>query len=48
LRHSRATELRHHGLDLAKTVLGHSKVETTLLYAEKDLRAAMELIARIG
>jgi integrase len=48
LRHSRATELRRHGLDLAKTVLGHSKVETTLIYAEKDMAAAMELVAKIG
>jgi integrase len=48
LRHSRATELRPYGLDLAKTVLGHSKVETTLIYAEKDLRAAKELVTRIG
>jgi integrase len=48
LRHNRATELRAYGLDLAKTVLGHSKVETTLIYAEKDLAAAMELVARVG
>jgi integrase len=49
LRHSRATELRAvAGLDVTKTVLGHSKVETTLLYAEKDLASAMELVARIG
>jgi integrase len=48
LRHSRATELRRYGLDLTKTVLGHSKVETTQIYAEKDLEAAMELVARIG
>ena len=48
LRHSRATELRPYGLDVAKTVLGHSKVETTEVYAEKDLAAAMELMGRIG
>jgi len=48
LRHNRATELRPYGLDLAKTVLGHSKVETTQIYAEKDLAAAMALVARIG
>jgi len=29
LRHSRATELRRYGLDVVKTILGHSKVETT-------------------
>jgi integrase len=48
LRHSRATELRQHGLDLTKTVLGHSKLETSQVYAEKDLKAAMELMKRIG
>jgi hypothetical protein len=48
LRHNRATELRPYGLDLAKTVLGHSKVETTQVYAEKDLAAAMDLVAKIG
>src|SRR5262245_16410920 len=47
-RHSRATELRPYGLDVARTVLGHSKVETTEVYAEKDLAAAMELMGRIG
>src|SRR5262249_36543475 len=48
LRHSRATELRSFGLDVVKTILGHSKVETTQIYSEKDLRAAMELVERIG
>jgi integrase len=48
LRHSRATELRLHGLDLTKTVLGHTKVATTQIYAEKDLAAAMELVSKIG
>jgi integrase len=48
LRHSRATELRPHGLDVVKTILGHSKVETTQIYSEKDLAAAMQLVARIG
>jgi integrase len=48
LRHSRATELRRYGLDLAKTILGHTKVETTQVYAEKDLQAAMRLVGQIG
>jgi integrase len=48
LRHCRATELRRYGLDVTKTILGHTKVETTQLYAEKDLAAAMELVAKIG
>jgi integrase len=48
LRHSRATELRPFGLDVVKTILGHSKVETTQIYSEKDLAAAMQLVGRIG
>jgi integrase len=48
LRHTRATELRRHGLDVTKTILGHSKVETSQIYAEKDLAAAMEVVSRIG
>ena len=48
LRHARATELRPYGLDVAKTILGHAKVETTLIYAERDMAAAMELVSRIG
>jgi site-specific recombinase XerD len=48
LRHNRATELRPFGLDLTKTILGHAKIETTQIYAEKDLQAAMDLVAQIG
>jgi site-specific recombinase XerD len=48
LRHSRATELRSHGLDVVKTILGHKKLETTQVYSEKDMAAAMELVSKIG
>jgi integrase len=48
LRHSRATELRRFGLDVVKTILGHSKVETTQIYSEKDIAAAMEVVSKIG
>lgn len=48
LRHSRATELRSHGLDVVKTILGHSRLETTQVYSEKDMAAAMELVSKIG
>ena len=48
LRHTRATELRPHGLDVTKTILGHSKIETTQLYAEKDLAAAVQLVSKHG
>jgi integrase len=48
LRHSRATQLRGHGLDVVKTILGHSRLETTQVYSEKDLAAAVELVSKIG
>jgi hypothetical protein len=34
--------------DVSKTILGHSKVETTEIYAEKDMQAAKELMSRLG
>ena len=45
---SGAAGLRPGGLDVAKTVLGHSKVEATLIYAEKDLRAAKDVVRKLG
>jgi len=33
---------------VVKTVLGHSKVETSQIYAEKDLAAAVALVSKIG
>lgn len=49
LRHSRATDLRQRfGLEAAKTVCGHSKVETTLLYAETDFARARAIMAEVG
>jgi integrase len=49
LRHSRLTELRHkEGLEVAKAVGGHSKIETTQIYAEADRTAAMNVMARLG
>ncbi len=48
LRHNRATELRRHGLDVVKTILGHSKVETMQIYAEKDLDSAKKKLLEIG
>lgn len=48
LRHTRATELRPHGLDIVATVLGHKKLETSQVYSEKNLAAAMELVATVG
>lgn len=44
LRHSRATELRRqHGIDAASVILGHSSPDTTLIYAESDIKRAKEI-----
>jgi integrase len=48
LRHTRATELREHDLDNVATILGHSKIETTQIYGELNLKAAMELVSNVG
>ncbi len=49
LRHTRATELRaRYGVDAARTILGHSKVETTQIYAEQDLSKAAQIMGEIG
>jgi site-specific recombinase XerD len=49
LRHNAATRLRREfGLDVAKTVLGHSSVVPTQLYAEQDAAKAVEAMAQIG
>ena len=49
LRHNAATRLRaEFGLDVAKSVLGHSRVETTQIYAEADRARAMQAMERIG
>lgn len=49
LRHNSATRLRAAGgLEVAKTVLGHRSTDTTLIYAERDLAAAEQVIAQVG
>lgn len=49
LRHTAATRLRSElGLDVAKAVLGHRKVETTQIYAEADRARAMQAMERMG
>ncbi|NNJ24319.1 hypothetical protein LzC2_03750 [Planctomycetes bacterium LzC2] len=38
LRHTRATQLRaKYGIELTRTVLGHSDIATSAIYAERDL-----------
>lgn len=49
LRHTRATEIRREfGLEASKTVLGHSSIKTTEIYAEQDQQRAADVMRRIG
>jgi integrase len=49
LRHTAATLIRaRYGLEAAKAILGHSRVETSQIYAERDLGKARAVMADIG
>lgn len=49
LRHSVGTELRkRYDLESARVVLGHSKADTTAIYAERDLAKAAEIMREVG
>jgi integrase len=49
LRHTAATVVRaKYGIEAAKVILGHSRVETSQIYAERDLGKAAEIMAKIG
>jgi integrase len=49
LRHNAATFLRREfGIEVARIILGHSSSATTLIYAERDERRAMQVIAKVG
>jgi integrase len=49
LRHNAATALRREfGLDVARTVLGHSSPAVTQVYAEADRAKAADAMARVG
>ena len=49
LRHTRATEIRRRfDTEAAQVILGHSKPETTQIYAERDLEKARTIMAAIG
>jgi integrase len=48
LRHNRATELRPYGIDVAQTILGHTRPEMTLVYAARDLATAKKIVAKTG
>lgn len=49
LRHTKATEVRKkHGIEAAQAVLGHRKLETTQVYAEKNAALAMQVALESG
>lgn len=49
LRHSRATDLRkQYGIEATSAVCGHSKIDTTLLYAEESFDRARAIMAEVG
>src|SRR5262245_43607198 len=49
LRHTAATAIRaRYGVEAAKAILGHTRVETSQIYAERDLGKAQEIMAEIG
>ncbi|HAN99524.1 MAG TPA: site-specific integrase [Planctomycetaceae bacterium] len=49
LRHSVGTEVRStFGLEASQVVLGHAKADVTQVYAERDLKLAMEVARKIG
>ncbi len=49
LRHSRATLLRKkYGVEGSRVSLGHAKVETTEIYAEKDVALAIQIALETG
>jgi integrase len=49
LRHTAATVIRSkYGVEAARVVLGHTRVETSQIYAERDLARAAQIVAEIG
>jgi integrase len=49
LRHTAATLIRaKYGIEAAKVILGHTKIETSQIYAERDLAKAQQIMAEIG
>ena len=49
LRHTAATRIRaKYGLEAVKAILGHTRVETSQLYAERDMGRAEQVMKEIG
>ncbi len=49
IRHTHATEVRRQfGLEAAQVTLGHAQAQVTEVYAERDLKLATQVAAKIG
>jgi integrase len=49
VRHARATEVRErYGIEAAAATLGHRRVETTQIYAERNDRLAQDVAREFG
>jgi integrase len=49
LRHDYATNVRRrHGLEIAQILLGHARADVTQIYAERDLKRALEIAKKDG
>ena len=49
LRHNAATAIRsEYGIEAARVILGHSSVETSEIYAERDETKAAEIMRQLG
>ena len=48
-RHNYATSVRHrHGLEIAQILLGHATADVTQIYAQRDLKRAIEIASQKG
>ena len=49
IRHTVGTEVRQaYGLDGTQVILGHSKADTSEIYAELDMKKGEEIARRLG
>ena len=49
LRHNAATRFRRlYGIDIARSLLGHSSLDTTMIYAEVDSKKLVEVVRKTG
>ena len=49
LRHTAATAIRReHGIEIASIILGHKSIPVSELYAEKNIKAAEQVMQAMG